>query len=657
MPYDPANFSFSYSHAHRYTSGETTVYETDDTWRGALNYSYSPVYKTWEPFKKLKGKSKWLNFPKAIGLNYLPQSIAFNSEITRQYYEQQLRDLESLDNQKLPLNFDQQFLWNRDFNLRWDFTKNLHFNFQSATHAEVEEPYTPVNKDLYPDQYSAWKDSVWTSIKNLGTPLDFQQQVTASYQFPLNKLPILDWVNGDASYTARYTWVRGTQRNDGTTLGNTINSNRNFNLSGAFNMETLYNHVPFLKKANERFKKAITSSRTSRTSRTSPSSRTGKASQANNASQASKTNNASSDSIDAQLPKNKNTYQREIILRDDTTLTVAHNKNSKRIVVTARTKDGKLYDLKYKILDPNKILIKNLDTVQLKLSVTAKPPLENQSWYKPAQSIARFLMMVRSINVSYRHQYAMLLPGFLPNIGDIFGQRTGGALSPGLDFAFGLIGDDYIDKAIRNDWLLMNDNVSSPATINSTNDLQIRATLEPFRDLKIDLNAAHTDNRAKSIQYMYEGKPTTHSGSFNMTTISLRGSLAGMGDADNGYQSDAFDRFCALLPEFQQRVMDQYEGAPGTFADVNPYGADVLVPAFLSAYTVGAGKSLSIFPAITRMLPNWTVRYSGLPCGVEAHHYHGERNPKSTTACVQHKRQTNMPALRRMRQHGRGTAA
>ena len=612
MPYDPANFSFSYSHAHRYTSGETTVYETDDTWRGALNYSYSPVYKTWEPFKKLKGKSKWLNFPKAIGLNYLPQSIAFNSEITRQYYEQQLRDLESLDNQKLPLNFDQQFLWNRDFNLRWDFTKNLHFNFQSATHAEVEEPYTPVNKDLYPDQYSAWKDSVWTSIKNLGTPLDFQQQVTASYQFPLNKLPILDWVNGDASYTARYTWVRGTQRNDGTTLGNTINSNRNFNLSGAFNMETLYNHVPFLKKANERFKKAITSSRTSRTSMTSPSSRTGKASQANNASQASKTNNASSDSIDAQLPKNKNTYQREIILRDDTTLTVAHNKNSKRIVVTARTKDGKLYDLKYKILDPNKILIKNLDTVQLKLSVTAKPPLENQSWYKPAQSIARFLMMVRSINVSYRHQYAMLLPGFLPNIGDIFGQRTGGALSPGLDFAFGLIGDDYIDKAIRNDWLLMNDNVSSPATINSTNDLQIRATLEPFRDLKIDLNAAHTDNRAKSIQYMYEGKPTTHSGSFNMTTISLRGSLAGMGDADNGYQSDAFDRFCALLPEFQQRVMDQYEGAPGTFADVNPYGADVLVPAFLSAYTVGAGKSLSIFPAITRMLPNWTVRYSGL---------------------------------------------
>ena len=244
--------------------------------------------------------------------------------------------------------------------------------------------------------------------------------------------------------------------------------------------------------------------------------------------------------------------------------------------------------------------------------ITAKPTHENDWWYKPAQSVARVLMMVRSINVSYRQQYSMLLPGFLPNVGDMFGQHTGGVMSPGLDFAFGVIGDGYIDKALSNDWLLRSDNVSTPANINSSSDLQIRAVLEPVRDLKIDLNASRTDNRARSVQYMYPGKPTTHSGSFNMTTISLRGSLAGTGDASDGYQSDAFDHFRSLIPEFQQRVQAQYADAPGTFADVNPYSADVLVPAFLSAYTVGAGKSLSIFPAITRMLPNWTVRYTGL---------------------------------------------
>ena len=593
MPYDPANFSFSYSHSHRNTSGKTTVYEKEDQWRGALNYSYSPVYKTWEPFRQLKGKSKWLNFPKALGFNYLPQSISFNSELTRNYYELQECDLDNLEDQSLPLTFSEQFLWNRDFSLRWDFTKNLHFNFQSATRAEIEEPYTPINKDLYPEQYQAWKDSVKQSILHWGKPLDYQQQVQVSYQFPLNKLPILDWVNGDLSYTGHYTWVRGTDLDDGTDLGNTITSNRNVNLNGSFNLEMLYNHSPFLKKVNERFRKASQSSRPSKTTKSNKAS-----------------NQPTQD--ERLLPRNKGAYQREVTLRPDTTIIVAHNKDSKRLMVSARTRDGKPYAIKYKVLDANKILIKTKDTAEIKLSITPKPPSENEWWYRPAQSVAHVLMMVRSINLSYRTQYSMLLPGFMPNIGDMFGQRVGSVLSPGLAFAFGTIGDSYIDKASREGWLLNNDRVATPATINSTSDLQLRAVLEPIRDLKIDLNASRTDNRAKSVQYMYAGMPTTHSGSFMMTTISLRGSLSGMGDANNGYHSAAFDRFCSLLPEFRDRVQAQYDGYPHTAQPVKTYSADVMVPAFLSAYTVGAGKSLAIFPSLARMLPNWTVRYTGL---------------------------------------------
>ena len=608
MPYDPANFSFSYSHAHRFTSGKTTVYEKEDQWRGALNYAYAPVYKTWEPFKKMKGNQKWQNFHRAFGLNYLPQSIAFNTEITRSYYELQERDMENLDNHSLPLTFNSQFLWNRDFALRWDFTKNLHFSFQSATHAEIEEPYTPVNKDLYPDRYSAWKDSVWHSIKNLGTPLDYQQQITASYQLPLNKLPYLEWVNSDATYNARYTWVRGTKRNDGVSLGNTINSNRNLNITGSFNLETVYHYFPFLKKADERYRRgnrtSMAASMTSRTSRTRDARNT---SQARNASQASPLT-----PDEEKLPLHKNAYQREVTLRPDTTITVAHNKNARRLVVTARTNDGQPYRIKYKVIDANKILIKNLDTVQVKLSIVAKPSSENEWWYKPTQAVASFLMLVRTIDVSYRNQYSMLLPGILPMVCAICGQNADGLLKPGLDFAFGLIGDNYIDKALENNWLIKKDDIATPATVNSVNDLQIRAVLEPIRDLKIDLNASWTDNRARSIQYMYAGKPTTHSGSFNMTTISLKGSLAGIGDATNDYASSTFDHFRSLIPEFRDRVQAQYADAPQKHQDVNPYSADVMVPAFLSAYTMGAGKSLTIFPAITRMLPNWSVRYTGL---------------------------------------------
>ena len=607
MPYDPANFSVSYSHQHRHTSGETTVYEKEDQWRAALSYSYSPVYKTLEPFKKLKGKSRWLAFPKTLGLNYLPQSISFNSEMTRMYSELQERDLENTENPNLPVTFNSQILWNRDFALRWDLTKNLHMNFQSSTRAEIEEPYrenTPINKDLYPDFYSAWKDSVKQSILHFGRPLDYRQTFTASYQLPLNKLPIFDWLNSDIAYNATYSWVRGTDLDDGTSLGNTIQNNRNLTINGSFNLETLYNHSPFLKKVNDRFKKA-------------PAKNTAKPKN-NPQKKADKTKQTSPDDKTAdkeqkELPKNKNSYQREITLRPDTTITVQHGKKSRRLYVTAKTKDGKTYPIKYKVIDDNKILIKNLDTVQLKLSVVPKQPLDKQWWYEPTQQIARLLMMVRTVSLSYRNQRNMTLPGFIPNIGDAFGQRTGSVLSPGLDFAFGLSGDGYIDKAKENGWLIMSESVATPANSSTVEDFQLKATLEPVRDLKIDLTASRTQNKARSVQFMYEGSPTTQSGSFNMTTISLSSAFEGIGDANDGYHSSAFDRFRAAIPSFQKRVQAQYDraGAEG-IGQVGAYSADVLIPAFLSTYTSGAGNSLDIFPALSRLLPNWTLRYSGL---------------------------------------------
>lgn len=57
MPYDPANFSVSYSHSYQETTGQTTVYERETNWRAALDYNWTPVYKPWMPFKNIKSKS------------------------------------------------------------------------------------------------------------------------------------------------------------------------------------------------------------------------------------------------------------------------------------------------------------------------------------------------------------------------------------------------------------------------------------------------------------------------------------------------------------------------------------------------------------------------------------------------------------------------
>lgn len=619
MPYDPANFSFTYSHQHQYTTGETTMYERKDNWRGALDYSWSPVYKAWEPFKGLKNKSKWLDILKRFGLNWLPQNIAFNTEMTRDYYELQERDMETLMSgaagvdSKLPLTFSEQFLWNREFSINWDLTKNLHMNFQSATHAQIEEPYTPVNKDLYADQYHAWKDSVWTSIRHWGAPLDYSQNFQTSYKVPLNLLPVFDWVNSDASYNANYSWERGTEDEEGNSYGNTINTQRELTLNGNFNLVKLYNHVPFLKKVNDKFDRTQSRAQMQRKKLEKKKKKQEAKEQAADPKKA--------------LPKNKRAFEREITLLPDTTFKIRHGKNTKRLIVNAKTEDGKVFPLKYKKVDNNQIrIISKVDTaMKVKLSVLAKEPLDDKKWYKGLQLASRLAMMVRNVSINYRSGYQLTLPGFLPSVGDAFGQKKVGQMAPGLDFAFGMVGDDYIEKARNNDWLLCNDSIATPATTSRTDNLTLRATLEPVKDFKIDLSATRTKTTQKSIQYMYEGTPTTQSGAFQMTTISLGSAFEGMGNANSGYRSKTFEKFVNSLAGFRDRVEAQYAGtvypagsalAGGKFdasrTPVNQYSSDVMIPAFLKAYTSMGGNSLSVFPALSRMLPNWTIRYSGL---------------------------------------------
>lgn len=618
MPYDPANFSFTYSHAHQHTTGETTVREQRDNWRGALDYSWTPVYKSWEPFKKIKNKSKWLDILKRFGLNWLPQNLAFNTEMTHETYELQERDMESLTKSQLPITFSDQFLWNREFALRWDLTKNLHMNFQSATHAQVDVPYPDVNTDLYADQYHAWKDSVYrsavlNSVRTWGTPLDYSQSFTASYKVPLNLLPVFDWVNTDASYSSNYSWERGMEDENGNSYGNTINTHRELTLNGSFNLVKLYNHVPFLKKVNEKFNRTMSRSQYERKKQEKEKKKKDARELAADPKKA--------------LPKNKKAFEKEITLLPDTTLCIRHGKNSKRLIVSAKTADGKLFPIKYKKVDNNQIkLISKVDSAQkIKISVLAKEPLEEKSWYKTWQTVARLAMMVRNVSFNYRSSYQLTLPGFTPSIGDAFGQKKVGSMAPGLDFAFGLVDDDYIGKARENDWLLRNDSVATPATTSKTDNLQLRMTLEPVKDLKIDLSAVRTQTTQKSIQYMYEGTPTTQSGSFQMSTISLSTAFEGMGDANSGYRSKTFEKFVNSLAGYRDRVEAQYAGtvypagsalSGGKFdasrTPVNQYSGDVMIPAFLNAYTSMGGNSLSLFPALSRLLPNWTVRYSGL---------------------------------------------
>jgi cell surface protein SprA len=593
MPYDPANFSVSYSHSHLFSSGETTMWERNDAWKLNANYDYAPTFEPFAPFKNLQDKKGWLRILQEFQINWLPQNLSMSSEITRTYYELQERDMDNLEDKSIPLSFSSDFLWNRRMNVTWDITNNIHASLSTATNAEIVEPYVQ-NKSLYTDDYEMWKDSVWHSVKHWGTPLTYSQSFNFGWKLPLELIPAFTWISSDFSYDSSYGWERGTKLEDNSTLGNTINNNRNIRITGRLNLEDLYDKVPYLQKTNRYY--AVKAA--------------GKTSAKNK-----------------KETKTKRTFEKEVALSMDSTVVLQHNLKTRKIRVRSITKDGKRYLLKYKISNSNTIKILNKDSLTVKVTVNALKTGENENFMtKSLRFLARTAMMVRNVNISYSDRYAMNLPGFMPNAGDFFGQRRGNILSPGLDFAFGLTGDSYIDKARERGWLLDNDSISNAAATSSNKDFQVNAVLEPIAGLKIDMNATRTMNRSKSIFYTFENSPVTQSGSFNMTTISIKSAFESTGNADNGYKSKTFSRFISYLPTFQKRVEAQYanavypagsEHAGKTFDPANgtisQYSSDVMIPAFLAAYCGGNTSSpLDIFPSLARMLPNWTLSYGGL---------------------------------------------
>ena len=592
MPYDPANLSFSFSHSATNNSGSTVSWENRVNWKASVAYNYSSPIKTIKPFGKIKSKSKWLKIFKEWGVNPLPQSLALNTDMTRTYHELQRRDLQSMTGDSdIPLTFSQQFNWNRSMAIKWDPTTNWRMSLNTGTNAEVEEPFLPVNKERYPTEYAAWKDSVKHSLQSFGRPLSYQQNFSTSYTLPLNKFPIFEWITADGSYSATYNWLRGNEI-AGMKAGNNIANKRNVTLKASMNFEKLYNLIPYLEETNKRFA----------------------------------SNNKKQKSSKSQKPKvNKaKPFTKEIQLKTDTTTTLAHNLKNKKLEVIARTKKGETYRLKYKVLDENKILIKNLDSASIKVTVTAKQNNgERSKFAKAMQYPTRVLMMVRNASLNYTNAYAMNLPGFMTDAGDIFGQKkVGDIYSPGLDFAFGLVDDSFLSKAQRLNWLLRSDSIASMATSTAAEDLQAKMTIEPFREFKIDLNASWTRNQSKSIQFMYDGMPANESGGFTMTTITIGTSFGG-GSAKNNYQSDVYDKFIANLDKNRRGLEEIYKDTEYPVSSslagqkydpanggVDIYSADVMIPSFLEAYT-GIGGS-DIFPNMLSMLPNWKIKYSGL---------------------------------------------
>ncbi len=599
MPWDPANFSFSYSFSKQHLNDPDNVYENTNDYRGSMNYSWTPYAKPFKPFSHfINEKNKNMKFFRDWELHWLPSNISFKTTISRYYYEQQTRNETGID-VELPVAVSKNFLWDRQFALAWNPIKSLTLSFNSNTTAHILEPVGQVSRKLHPDFYRDWRDSVMMSIRGLGTPWAYNQTFNASYKAPFNQIPILSWITASATYNTTYKWDRGTVI-DGISSGNTIINQTTRNLEGRFSLEQFYSKIPYLKKVDERF--------------SSKNSKRG-----NNNQRPKK-----------EKPKK---FSRTLKLSPDSALVINHKLGVKNVKVTATTTDDKPFKIEYKVKDKDNVEIQTLGEENLKFTVLEVQKEETKNFFtESAQYLSRVMMSVRSINVKWKHTTSLTVPQFIPEIGDIFGQSTHyDVMSPGLDFAFGFAGQSYIEKAMSRNWLMGDESQTTPAIYSNAKEFNAEIVLEPISGLKITLKGNRTDKRDSQIQFMFADPSILYGGSYIKTHMALATAFKGI-DMNDNYKSEVFDQFLSNIPVVAQRLQEQYMGKTypdrgflrGTqlagstynieYGAVNPFSSDVLIPAFMAAYSGKDAKKVDLnpFPGLKSILPNWRITYDGL---------------------------------------------
>ncbi len=251
---------------------------------------------------------------------------------------------------------------------------------------------------------------------------------------------------------------------------------------------------------------------------------------------------------------------------------------------------------------------KNADDSKAVSDTTKKKKIE----FDPLQHIARFVMALKTVSVNYSTTEGTILPGYKNDM-QVLGMDEHFA-GPTFGFTIGSQ-EDIRGKAASNGWLIKSNVLNVPYQRTRSEDLKLRANVEPIKDLKIDLSASRTRSLIQSQLYRwredknaYEFDPAIVSGAFNMSFFTLRTSFKN-GDAVFQEFLNSRSIISSRLGEqnkYSDAVIDQYSKG------YNRTSQDVLIPSFLAAYS---GKSadrvtLSGFPTVPK--PNWRATYDGL---------------------------------------------
>lgn len=502
--WDVENLSFSYSYSEALRTNFTIQEQLLKQYRGSVAYAYSPKATGIEPFKDAKGlSSPWLKLIKDFNFSFLPSSLGVRFDLDRSFGKNVYRN----DNFISDPNYVKYFTFNRQYNLRWNFSKNLSFDYTSRAYSIIDEP---------DGEGDSVRSEIIKNLKKFGRMKNFDQSLTLNYTVPLDKIPVTDWLGADYRYQVRYEWRAGPLDKpdrgdiivglpDEFDFKNTIQNAREQNYAGRIDMVKLYNKVKFLKELN-------TPPRPSTRTSTNP-----------------------------------------------------------------------------RVQQPP-------DTTK-----TAIPGV--------AKGLLRLLMSLRGINGTYQLTEGTLLPGFTPSP-KFLGMDQAWS-SPGWSFVLGSQDPSIRFKAAEKGWLTRNRSLTTPFTQTRSQNINIRGTIEPSPDLKIQVDLKKETMNAYQEIFRYDSLPTpgfaslspSRSGSYRISFLTIK---TAFNSSNSATESEVFKKFEENLEIFRNRL----QATNGLEYDT--ITQDVLIPAFIAAYSGKNAATIPLTPFPKNPLPNWRIDYTGL---------------------------------------------
>jgi len=264
-------------------------------------------------------------------------------------------------------------------------------------------------------------------------------------------------------------------------------------------------------------------------------------------------------------------------------------------------------------LDMNKLYNK----VKILNSINNPPRLraneKDTTWTQPGAPIVKgllkFLMSVKNITGSYSERGGTVLPGFR-NRAYLFGLDSS-LTAPGVPFIFGSQDPTIRFRAAENNWLARSSSQSNFYTQSIVKTLDLKATLEPAKDLSIQLDVNRTVNENYSELFRFSDEESafvnltpTRSGNYMMSYNMINTAFV----ATDENNSALFEEVRQNREVLRQRLSTNNRNG----GEYQLNHQDVLIPSFLAAYSGTSPDEINTNPFPKLPLPNWRVDYKGL---------------------------------------------